>query len=236
MNGKQQRYCFKEGLKDGIPLIIGFIPVAMAFGVLARSVGVSLMECFLLSACVFAGSSQFIALNLLAIGTGFGEIVLTTLFVNSRHFLMSTTIAHLMSQEEKYKKPLMAFGIIDEVFSVASLKDGQITDKYMFGLQLAAYSSWVGGSIAGYLVGGFLPAVIATGMGVALYALFVVLLISAIKKTSKALVVAVTSGALNMLGVQLIGLPQGWSILFSIIIASVVGMLIFSREEKLSYE
>ena len=82
---------FKDALKSGLPIFIGYVPPAIAFGILAKSSGVSLIETMMFSGVVFAGASQFIALNLLMTGMGFSGIILTTLLVNFRHFLMSSS-------------------------------------------------------------------------------------------------------------------------------------------------
>jgi len=115
---------FRDGIVDGIPIFLGYITVAITFGILSKNVGITMVDSILFSVLVFAGASQFIALNLLLLGVGVGEIVLTTLLVNFRHFLMSASLATRMTKDMKRWSPLIAFAVTDEVFSVASFKKG----------------------------------------------------------------------------------------------------------------
>lgn len=113
----------KEGLIAALPIIVGYLPIGIAFGLLSKTAGISLLESFMFSALVYAGSSQFMALNLLLVGTGLGGIIITTFLVNFRYFLMTASLAEKMEDIEGQKKPwlaLMAFWVSDEIFSVAS--------------------------------------------------------------------------------------------------------------------
>lgn len=93
---------------------------------------------------VYAGAAQYIALNLLALGTGAIEIILTTFIVNIRHFLLSASLNEKSRKEDSViKKMIYAFGITDETFSVAAIKPGESTAGYMFGLNGTAYGSWM---------------------------------------------------------------------------------------------
>lgn len=214
----------KDALKAGIPIFIGYFPAAVAFGILAKGCGISLLECFLFSAVVFAGASQFIALNLLMTGTGPVGIILTTLLVNFRHFLMSAYLSTRLGETAKKYYFLIAFGVTDEVFSVLSFTPGKLTKAFVFTLQVSAYSGWVSGTIAGYMLGGFMPHVLTESMGVALYALLLAILLPEIKASHKALVLAVASGVLNSILIKLDALPNGWSIIVCILVIAFAGV------------
>src|SRR3989339_1307775 len=220
----------RDAYRAGVPIFIGYVPAAVAFGILSKGCGISLLESFCFSALVFAGASQFIALNLLMTGMGPGGIILTTLLVNFRHFLMS---AYLSTRIEKMAKKnifLMAFGVTDEVFSVLSFKKGIISPKFIYILQWSAYSGWVSGTVAGYVLGGFLPEILTKSMGVALYALLLAILLPEIKQSLKALILAIASGALNTLLIKLDLLPHGWNIIACIFVTALAGSFFISRE------
>lgn len=216
---------FKTGLIDALPLVIVFFPVAMTFGVLTKSNDISMLNSFLFSAIVFAGASQFIAINILAAGAGAWEIVLTTLLVNFRHFLMSASLATKVTSEMKSWRPLIAFGVTDEAFSIMSFKKMELNKSYILTLEYTAYLSWVSGTIAGYIVGGVLPELVKVSMGIALYAMFVAILVPEMKKSKNVVMLVFTSGLINTLLVKILCMPQGWSIVLSIIIASGLGVL-----------
>ncbi len=201
----------------------------MAFGILAKTTGITLLEAFLFSAVVFAGASQFIALNLLATGMGFGGIILTTLLVNFRHFLMSSYIASRVDSKMKRAFPIIAFGVTDESFSVLSFKKGELSQIFIIVLESIAYISWVTGTVSGYILGGFLPDLLVKSMGIALYAMFVALLIPEVKQSYKALILALSAGLLNSALLYLDIFPKGWSIIITIIFVSGVGAFFYEE-------
>lgn len=226
----------REGITDVFPIVIGFVPIAMTFGILAKTGSITLLEGILFSALVFAGASQFIALNLLIVGAGMGEIIITTFLVNLRHMLMSASIATKITKEMKRFSPLIAFGITDEVFSIVSFKEGTLTKSYMLSLEFISYLSWVGGTALGYVLGGILPDIVKASMGIALYAMFVAILIPEVKKSMRALLLACMSGCANAICKYLFNLPDGWSIVIAIVIISFLGVLLFGEKEGEVYE
>lgn len=213
----------KTALRAGIPIFIGYFPAAVAFGILAKTCGVSLLETFLFSAVVFAGASQFIALNLLVTGMGPLGIILTTLLVNFRHFLMSTYLSTRIMEKQRAWYIPMAFGVTDEVFSVLSFTREKLTRTFVLVVEISAYSGWVAGTLAGYLLGGFMPPILTQSMGVALYALLLAILMPEIKSSHRSLFLALTSGLLNWLLVSMDVLPKGWSIIVCILIIAGIG-------------
>lgn len=214
---------FQKGLKSGFPIFIGYVPPAVAFGILARTCEITLLESFLFSAVVFAGASQFIALNLLMAGAGTMGIIFTTLFVNFRHFLMSAYLATKMQNMSKKLLFLTAFGVTDETFSVLSFQKGDLSFRFTFPVQLAAYSGWVSGTISGYVMGSFLPELLSKSMGVALYSLLLAIIVPEMKKSLKTVLLVVISGGLNAVLVHLDFLPAGWSIIVCILVISFAG-------------
>ncbi len=220
----------QRAVKAGIPIFIGYVPAAVAFGILSKGCGITLLECFMFSAVVFAGASQFIALNLLMTGMGPGGIILTTLLVNFRHFLMSAYLSTRIGKMTKRYMVLIAFGVTDEVFSVLSFKKGILSKTFVFILQLSAYTAWVSGTLAGYVLGGFLPEILSRSMGVALYALLLAILLPEIKQSTKALMLAIASGVLNTLLIKLDLLPDGWSVIVCILVIAAAGSFVMTRE------
>ncbi len=213
----------KEALKGGFPIFIGYVPPAIAFGILAKGCGISLLESFLFSAVVFAGASQFIALNLLMTGMGPGGIILTTLLVNFRHFLMSAYLTTRMGKMAKRYVFLIAFGVTDEVFSVLSFSKRKLSKTFVFALQISAWAGWVSGTVTGYVMGGFLPEVLTKSMGIALYSLLLAILLPELKTSGKAVVLTIASGILNTILIQLDILPGGWNIIVCILVVASAG-------------
>ena len=219
----------KNGIYSGIPIFIGYFPIAITFGLLAKSVGIPFFESVCFSALIFAGASQFVSINMYHTGIGAGEIILTVFLLNFRHFLMSATIAS-KGAFNKALIPLISFGITDETFAVAALKEDGLSDGYILGLNFTAYSSWVFGTIIGFIAGDFFPKDIQASFSICLYAMFVAILIPAVKKSFIAGAIAVSAGVINSMLGFFTPISSGWNIIISILLVSGAGMFIFNED------
>jgi AzlC protein. len=224
---------FREGIQGGLSIAIGYAPIALAYGFIAKATGLTLVQAVLMSVFVYAGASQYMALDMIAKQIGTVEIILTTFIVNIRHFLMSASLNEKMEKDRFWKKALYAFGLTDETFSVAAIQNGEIKTAYLFGLNGISYLSWVFFSAVGFLVGSGLPDIFREGMSIALYAMFVGLLVPSLKGSRKALYLAGMSGLLNSFFVLNGLLSAGWSIMLSTLLASVFVELLVRWREKM---
>jgi 4-azaleucine resistance transporter AzlC len=223
----------KEGIISGFPIVIGYFPVAMAFGLLAKTVDVSLMDSFLFSSMVFAGASQFMALELIRGGISASSIILATFLLNLRHLMMSASLSVKLEAGIKRKwLPLIAFGVTDETFSVASLKSGQVTAPYLVSLQGVSYLSWVCGTAAGYLAGSIIPEAVQNSLGIGLYAMFAAILVPEVKKSLNILILSIGSGVLYALISYLKLLPGSWNLISTIMISSVAGVIFLKDDSE----
>jgi len=229
---------FTRGTKDGIPIALGYIPVAIAFGVLAGAIGLPAHLAVIMSLLVFAGASQFIALNLLQLGTDVFSVVFTTFVVNLRHFLMSASLAErLKGLVPRGAMTALFLGLTDETFSLLSLSERKkLSSGYILGVNLTAYLSWVGGTFLGAYLGAGLPEIITSSMGITLYAMFIALLIPRMKASRAILIMAclamLISSALTWLPGEIGNLSPGWKIIISTTLASLVGALFFPGEHE----
>lgn len=217
---------FRKGLQAGVSIGIGYFPIALTFGLLAKTTGLSIYESVLMSFIVYAGASQYISLSLLAYGTGILEIILTTFIVNIRHFLMSTALNEKSEEDKLGNKLLYSFGITDETFSVLATREGSLSTSFIFGVNLLAYSSWVIFTGVGHLIGSALPEVLQESMGVALYAMFVGLLVPSMKKSVKVVFLATLAAIFNTIFTIGEIMAQGWAIVASTVLSAVLIELI----------
>ena len=173
-----------RGVRAGIPVAVGYVPMAMAFGVLATQTHLSVLQAGAMSLFVYAGASQFASLGLLAGGASAAAIVLATLVLNFRHFLLSMALSRRLPLGEGRTATraafVLGFGVTDETFVVASLAKG-LTPGFFLGLALTAYLAWLSGTLIGAGFSSLIPPVIARGMGIALYAMFIAILLPGIK-------------------------------------------------------
>lgn len=221
----------REGAIDGLPIVVGYFPVAMAFGLLARTTDLTLTDACLFSLIVFAGASQFMALDLIRAGIATVDIILATFLLNLRHMMMSAALAVRLKQVRRGLLPFIAFGVTDESFSVASLKAGELTAPYLLALNGVAYGAWAGGTAAGYLVGNVLPSAVQSSLGVGLYALFTAILVPEIRKSSGALFIALLAGAIYILIGRSGLLSPGWGLIAAIIAAAAVGLVALKDDD-----
>jgi 4-azaleucine resistance transporter AzlC len=219
---------FRKGLQAGLSIGIGYFPIALTFGLLAKTTGLTLTETVLMSLIVYAGASQYIALSLISLGTGVVEIILTTFIVNIRHFLMSAALNEKVEDDYIGKRVLYSFGITDETFSVAATNDRTVSTGYLFGLTSIAYFSWVVNSGVGYLIGANLPQTLQESMSVALYAMFIGLLVPSIKKSTKVVMLAIMAACFNTIFTLGEWLSTGWGIVVATLLSATIIELINS--------
>jgi len=224
---------FIHGLKAGLPIALGYIPIAIAFGVLSKSLNIPSYISILMSFIIFAGASQFVGVNLISIGASMGEIILTTFILNFRHFLMSSSLSQrIKGNTPKSILGILAFGITDETFAIASLqKDEKLSPGFILGLNIIAFTSWNIGTWLGILISSGLPEFLKNGMGIALYAMFIGLLTPSLRKSRSVLTVASVAAIVNSFLHWTALLTAGWNIIISTIIASAIGSFLFRREE-----
>jgi len=213
---------FRKGLQAGISIAIGYVPIALTFGLIAKTTGLTLGETVMMSMIVFAGASQYMSLSLLSLGTGIIEIILTTFIVNIRHFLMAASLNEKIEPDRVLNRVLYSFGITDETFSVAATKSGTITTGYMFGLNFIAYASWVVCSGIGFVIGAGLPQTLQESMSIALYAMFVGLLVPSMKASVKVVFLAVLAACFNSIFTMANLLSTGWSIVGATLLSAVL--------------
>lgn len=222
----------KKGFKMGFPVVIGYAPVAAAFGLICKSGGFSLFETFAFSFFVFAGASQFMGVNLIMLGVGPVSIILTTFLVNLRHFLMSSAISKRLDKNCSKLFSVIAYGITDETFSIASFTEGKITAEYILSLEFITHLAWYGFSVLGYIFGEILPKDLSSSMGIAIYALFISMIVPQMKKSKYVAAIVILSGIVNAGAKMITFLPKGWSIIIAIGIASFAGSFLLEKEEN----
>ncbi|MFB1097576.1 AzlC family ABC transporter permease [Terribacillus sp. JSM ZJ617] len=171
---------FRQGVRDCVPTLLGYISIGIAAGVVGIAAGLSALEVVLLAVLVYAGSAQFIFAALVLDGSPAAAVILTTFIVNLRHFLMSATLAPHFTQYSVWQN--IGFGVLltDETFGVASSKVQQkrkMTASWMNGLNVTAYICWIISCAFGALFGNWIADPKAFGLDFALTSMFIALLV-----------------------------------------------------------
>jgi 4-azaleucine resistance transporter AzlC len=225
----------RRGMAVGAPIMIGYLPIAITYGVLAKQSGMTLTELTLMSVMVFAGASQFMGANMIAVGAGVLEIVIATFVLNFRHFVMSLSFMNRMRKVPMRWKAPLALGLTDETFAVSALhpKEAKMEKGALFytAIILTAYVSWVLGSFLGGVLGEVIPERLSQSMGIALYAMFIGLLVPSVKKELKVGLIAIIAMLINALCVQL-GMSTGWAIVLGTILGGMSGIYLLKEEKS----
>ena len=174
---------FKTGLKDGLPIGLGYLSVSIAFGIKAALAGVPVLVALLISMTNLTSAGQLDGLNIIASAGTLIEIILGQLVINARYFLMSISLSQKTDNSftTGVRAGASAF-ITDEIFAVASSKRENIGKTYFFGLALLPYIGWALGTLIGALAGNVLPTVISSSLGIALYAMFIAIIVPPMRR------------------------------------------------------
>ncbi len=233
-----------DGLRASVPIVLGYLPAAVAFGVAARAAGLNATEAVLMSLIVFSGASQFALVGLVAAGASWFVMAAISLVLGARHVLYGPSLAPHLRGAPMGRTVAAAFGLTDEVFAVASTKlserrlAGRTTGAgfgYLVGLGTGAYVSWALGTwlgaVAGTAVVVALPS-LSPALSFALPALFVALLVSLIRSgdvafggASRPVAVAVLAAATVAAVLYLVGL-ESWSVPAAGVAGPAAGLLL----------
>ncbi len=189
MEQSAKRNELADGLKKGIPIGVGYLAVSFTFGITAATeLGIPVWEVILISLTNLTSSGQFAGARLMAEMANYFEIGLTVLIINLRYSLMSLALTQKLAKNTKrFQKLIFGFGVTDEVFALASTRDREITAHYMYGLMTVPIIGWTSGTALGAIVGNILPDRVADAMGIALYAMFIAVIVPPAKKSLKVL-------------------------------------------------
>lgn len=169
---------WKSGLKNGIPIAMGYFAVSFTFGILAKQHGLNVFEAVFMSATNLTSAGQFAGLTMIAAGTTILQIALSQLIINSRYFLMSFALSQKIDPDTPIiHRFIMAFGITDEVFGVSIAQPGRLSPYYMYGLMSAAIPGWTLGTLFGVISGGMLPERLTSALSIALFGMLLAVII-----------------------------------------------------------
>lgn len=213
-----------KGTKDATPIVMGYIPIAIAFGILASQVGIGLSGAAAMSVFVFAGSAQLIAVGMIGEGASMGTIVFTTFLVNLRHLLMSSALSPFLRDLSRKELAWFGFQMTDETFAIHSTKFRVAVPPALesFALNSTAQLSWVGGTIVGVLAGGMVKDMEGLGLDYALPAMFIALVFMQIRNNIY-LIVGALAGAVAVF-LHFVGFGA-WSTIGATILAATLGVI-----------
>jgi 4-azaleucine resistance transporter AzlC len=211
------------GMTQALPIVLGYVPIGTAFGILAQKAGLSTLNTLLMSLVVYAGSAQLIAVGLIAAGTPPLSIVLTTFVVNLRHLLMSAAVSPYLKRWRKLELAAFAYELTDETFGVHSVRFASAGPhrSEAFGTNMTSQVSWILGTWLGIVVGQLIGDARLFALDYALPAMFIALLVLQIKDRVQ-VGVAILTGSLAV-GLSLAGVDQ-WNVILATLVGATVGV------------
>ncbi len=225
-------------MKAGIPISLGYFAVAIALGIAARRAGISPFQASLTSLLINASAGEYAGFSLIAAGATYIEVIFMEAVANARYLLMSTALSQrLESNTNIFKRLLLGFTVTDEIFGVSIALEGAVSPYFVYGTFVVATFGWTTGTLAGALLGEFLPAFIVTALGVGLFGMFISVFVPEAKKNrvvaATVLIGFAASFAFSKLPLVR-EIPEGIRVIVITVVISLVAAILFPIKDKLS--
>ena len=230
-----KRTLFKTGLADGIPIALGYLAVSFSFGIAAVAAGLSPIEAILISMTNLTSAGQFAGINTIVSGGTYFEMALSQFIINLRYSLMGISLSQKLDKSfKRIHTVVLGHALTDEIFAVAASRTKPIIPIYFLGLAMLPYWGWALGTAAGAYFGSFLPDMLCQALSVAIYGMFIAIIVPAIKM-NRSITIVTLSAILISCVIYYVPMfdkvSQGFSIIICAVIASAIGAFIFPTEE-----
>jgi Predicted branched-chain amino acid permease (azaleucine resistance) len=218
---------FVRGLKKGFPICLGYIPVSFTFGLIAVKMGFNPLEATIISMTNMASAGQFAGIRLIEGGAPYIELVITTLVINLRYMLMSLSLSQKVAPDLPfYKRAIMAFCITDEVFALAAMEKEDVGFPFFGGLMTTPIIGWTTGTLLGAVASSLLSPMLQGCFGIALYCMFIAIIIPPARKGRKVAIAVIVSALLSCIfkyvpGINMLSKSGGGG--WAIIVAAILG-------------
>ncbi len=221
---------FKKGLKDGIPICLGYFSVSFAFGIFTVESGLTVWQAVLISLLNLTSAGQLAGVPIMANGGTLAELALSQLVINSRYSLMSVSLAQKLSPKVSFfEKLFVSYGNTDEIFAVSVSNNGELGTRYMAGLMLLPIVGWTSGTLLGAVAGNILPAIVASALGLAIYAMFIAIVVPVAKKekaTALCIAISIALSCVFRFIPALSKVPSGFTVIICAVVASAIFAII----------
>lgn len=234
---KGNKYWFLKGMRDGIPISLGYFAVSLALGITAVKAGLTPFQASLTSFLINASAGEFIGFTLIYANAGYFEVFLMEAVANARYLLMSCALSQKLDNGvSTLKRILLGFNVTDEIFGISVSVKGKLNPFYTYGADVVAMPGWALGTLSGAVLGEILPARIVSALGVALYGMFAAIFIPPAKK-NKVVLMCVIIGALLSFVMSSFSIfkiiPEGVRIIILTVLISLLAAIFFPvREEE----
>jgi len=227
---------YTDGIKDGIPIALGYFSVSFAFGIMAAESGCTALEAALVSLFNLTSAGQFAGITVMASLGSYTEMALTQLIINIRYSLMAISLSQ--KTDDKFKgiwRAIFGFSITDEIFAAAYNRNKPISRSYFAGLSTLPIIGWTAGTLCGAILGGIMPDFLNSALSVALYGMFIAIVVPRAKKDRRILTVVFISAALSIIlkySPLFSAVSSGFAIITAALLSAAVGALVFGGKDN----
>ncbi len=226
---------FKRGLYDGIPIALGYLSVSFSFGILCAQGGMRILGAILISLTNLTSAGQLAGVGIIFAVGSLSEMALAQLVINLRYALMSISLSQKADNSfNTLRRMIVSFGMTDEIYAVASSQKGLINPKYMYGLMLLPIIGWTGGTALGAIAGDLLPADIVSALGIALYAMFIAIVLPPATEHRGVLVCAAIAALISCI-LEIVPvfhfISGGFALIICAVTAAIIAAVLFPVKE-----
>lgn len=233
---QENRTWFFKGMRHGVPIGLGYFAVAFTLGITAKNIGLTPLQSAFMSFTMHASAGEFAMMTVIAAGSGYVEMAITQFVINLRYLLMSCALSQKVSEKMKFSHCFfLSYFITDEIFGISSTVDGKLNPWYSYGAACVASPGWVLGTFLGAVVGNILPSNVASAMSVALYGMFLAIIIPPARKNKVIAVIVIASMAASGIFTLLsdwIPLSSGMRILILTVVIAGIAAYVHPIEER----
>lgn len=230
---------FKKGMKDGTPIGLGYFAVAFSLGIAAHSAGFDVIQGFVLSLLNVASAGEYAGISMVAVKATMYELVFLSVITNARYLLMSCALSQKLPEDIPFfHRLLIGFGVTDELFGIGIAYEGKVPPIYLYGAYVVAIPMWALGTAFGVVAGKLLPMMLVDALSVAIFGMFIAIIIPPAKKNK---IVAATVAASFILSAAIRYVPviSNWSdgtktIILTVLISGVAAYLFPVDDEEQS--
>lgn len=217
---------FRKGLLGGLPIGLGYLSVSFAFGIFAVGSGLSAAEASLISMTCLTSAGQLAAVPIMTGGGSLLELIVSQIIINLRYSLMSISLSQKLGEDvSTADRFAIAFYNTDEIFAVASAQPGRVSRAYLYGLGVLPWVGWAGGTVLGALAGNVLPAIVTSALGVAIYGMFIAIVVPVARQerpVALCVLIAVSLSCAFEFVPVLQRVPGGFTVILCAVAASAV--------------
>lgn len=236
INLKENKNWYVKGIRDGIPIALGYFAVAFTLGIIAKKAGITALQVFVSTATTLSSSGSYAGFTLIAENSGYIQMALITLVVNARYLLMSFSLSQKLSPNTPLRHRLgIAFGVTDEIFGISIAVEKTLNPFYNYGAMSVAIPGWATGAALGVVMGNILPQSIVSALSVGLYGMFLAIIIPPARKNKLMASIVVISMALSFCFAKLpfiCNVSSGIRVIILTVLISLLAAVLFPIKEE----